>query len=361
MKHYVGLDVSKKETFICIVDEKGAVVSQERTKTDPELIAKALLKHQIEIEKVGLESGSLSHWLTDSLRKLKVPAICVDARKMASILSVQINKTDKNDAKGIAEAMRCGMYREVTLKSQKALETTTLMNSRKLLVEQKTQITNAIRGFLKTYGIRLGSIGDASFSKKIKELLSGTYEIAKIGLDALLDSFDTILMKLKELKCEIEKLVETNEEAKRLRTIPGVGAVVAMSFLAEIDDPKRFKKSRSVGAYLGMTPKQYSSGESKRQGRISKCGSAEVRALLHEAAIVLLTRSSKWSRLRAWGLKLKKKHGTKKAAMAVARKLAVIMHRMMIDETDFIYGEPKTEKKEAENEKEVSLCIAKAV
>ena len=344
MKHYVGLDVSMKETFFCIVDECGKVVHQGHVKTDPELIAESVKKFQIPIELAGIESGSISHWLVDELLKLNVPALCIDARKMATLLSVKVNKTDKNDAKGIADAMRCGMYRAVTQKSSNAMEVSTLMGCRRLLVEQKVQTTNGIRGFLKTYGIRLGPTTDSNFVKKVRAVLPESRIIAKEGIEILLNQFESLYENLKKMTTRVEMLARQDEDIKLLTTIPGVGTITAMTFKAEIDDPKRFKNSRAVGAYLGMTPKQYSSGETKRLGRISKCGSPEVRGLLNEAAVVLLTRSEKWSKLKAWGLKIARKHGFKSACMAVARKLAVIMHRMWLDRTTFVFGAPQEAK-----------------
>ena len=344
MKHYVGLDVSMKDTFICIVDECGKIIHQGYVKTTPDIISEHLKKFRVPIELAGIESGSISHWLVDELRKLGLPAICIDARKMATVLSVQINKTDKNDARGIADAMRCGLYREVTQKSQNAVEVSTLMGCRKLLVEQKVQATNAVRGFLKTYGIRLGSTTDGNFVKKAREVLPEKHQIAKHAIDGLLTHLETLYENIKALTKTVENLAREDEDVQHLTTIPGVGTITAMTFKAEIDDPKRFKNSRAVGAYLGMTPRQYSSGETKRMGRISKCGSPEVRTLLNEAALVLLARSKRWSKLKAWGLKIQRKHGFKKACTAVGRKLAVIMHRMWLDKVDFVYGDPKDTK-----------------
>ena len=361
MRHYVGLDVSMKETFICIEDELGKVIHQSHVKTDPGLIADRLKKFQLPLERVGIESGSISHWLVDNLKQLGIPAICIDARKMATVLSVQVNKTDKNDAKGIAQAMRCGLYKEVTQKSQHSIEVSTLMGCRKLLVEQKVQTTNAIRGFLKTYGIRLGATSDANFVKKVKEKLSTEYAMASKGIETLLNCLEAIYDELKELTKQVEELANNNEDANHLMSVPGVGAITAMSYMAEIDDPIRFRNARAVGAYLGMTPTQYSSGETKRQGRISKCGSSEVRTLLTEAAAVLLTRSKAWSKLKAWGLKMQRKHGFKKACVAVGRKLAVIMYRMWVDKTDFIYGEPKAEKQKTEEGNRKPLPLTQAI
>ncbi|MCP5506347.1 MAG: IS110 family transposase [Chlamydiales bacterium] len=341
MRHYVGLDISMKETFICIEDETGKIIAQGKTKTEPELIAKYIKKFEVEIAKVGLESGSLCHWLLSELKALSIPAICIDARKMATLLSVQINKTDKNDARGIASAMRSGLYKEVTERSAKELEIGTLLGCRRLLVTQKVQISNSIRGFLKTYGIRLQSSGEKSFAENARKALKNNQIIAQEGIDRLLRCYEQILRELKELTQKVETLAKEDQAVKRLMTIPGIGAITALSYAVEIGNPKRFKKSKQVGAYLGMTPKQYSSGETQRQGRVSKCGSVEVRTLLNEGGLVLLTRSKKWSKLKAWGIKIYRKHGMKKASMAVGRKLAIIMHKMLLNEADFIYGEEK--------------------
>lgn len=341
MKHYVGLDVSMKETFVCIVNECGKTLHHGCVKTDPDLITELVKKFQVPIELVGIESGAISHWLVDELKRQGLPAVCIDARKMAAVLSVQVNKTDKNDSRGIAEAMRGGFFNEVTQKSAYAIEVSTLMGCRKVLVEQKTHVTNSIRGFLKTYGIRLKATTDANFIKQVREELPQNRCIAKQGLEALLVQYESLYNNLKALTAAVEALARKDEDVDLLKTIPGVGTITAMTFKAEVDDPKRFKNSRAVGAYFGMTPRQYSSGETKRLGRISKCGSPEMRSLLNEAATVLLTRSSKWSKLKAWGLKIQRRHGFKKACTAVARKLAVIMHRMWIDRTSFVYGEPR--------------------
>ncbi|MCF7852273.1 MAG: IS110 family transposase [Simkaniaceae bacterium] len=341
MSHYVGLDISMKETVICIVNDKGVSVHRGKTKTDPEKIAYHLKKIGLKIEKIGLESGSLSHWLVNELRKLELPAICIDARKMAVFLSVRVNKTDDNDAQGIAEAMRCGLYKEVCQKSQQAVETSTLMQCRRTLVQQRVQLINSIRGFLKTYGVRLGSCGEKEFSEKVRAILPGALMIAREGVESLVNCYEKLSAEIKILDKRVETLAKEDEDVKRLMTVPGVGIVTAMTFKIEIDDPHRFKNSRDVGAYFGMTPRQYSSGETKRQGRISKCGSSEMRSLLMEAGLVCLTRSKKWSRVKAWGLKIMRKNGAKKASVAVGRKLAVIMHRMLLEKKDFIHGEEK--------------------
>lgn len=366
MKHYVGLDVSMKETFICIVNETGQIVKEGRAKTEPGLIAGFLEKTRLDmggilkIEKVGIESGSISGWLVEQLKKLGIPAICIDARKMAAILSVCVNKTDKNDARGIADAMRCGLYKEVMSKSPISLEIGTLMNCRNTMVEQRVQLTNTIRGLLKTYGIRLGSCGEAVFENKVRERLPEGYLLAKEGIEALLNCFKKLCEEIKKLTKKLETLAREDEDVSRLMTIPGVGVITALAYKIEVDDPKRFKNSRAVGAYLGMTPRQYSSGETEKQGKISKCGSGQVRRLLNEAAVVMLTRSQKWSKLKAWGMKISRRHAFKQVTMAVGRKLAIIMHQMLVNKTEFVPGEPKERKLEKLNEKSGTIGLARA-
>jgi len=347
MNYYAGLDVSMKETVIWIVNERGESVYKGRAKTDPDAIVLHLQKSKFKIETVGIESGSLSHWLVNQLREKGVPAICIDARKMAAILSIRVNKTDNNDAQGIAEAMRCKMYKEVTQKSQVAIEIATLMQCRKTLVHQRVQLINSIRGFLKTYGIRLGPCGGKEFPGKVRKVLQEISMIPRTGIESLVNCYEKLCEEIKKIEQKIEELARCDEDIRRLMTIPGVGLITAMTFKTEVDDPSRFKKSRDVGAYFGMTPRQYSSGEINKQGHISKCGSAEMRTLLTEAGLVCLTRGKKWSKLKAWGLKIMKRHGAKKAAVAVGRKLAVIMHRMLIDQKDFAYGEEKKKEEKA--------------
>jgi transposase len=346
MSYYTGLDISMKETAICIVDESGAIVKEGTVSTDPLEIATYLKKSGFEIKKVALESGCLSHWLIEQLRKLKVPAICVDSRHIAAVLATTINKTDKNDARGIANALRCNMYREVHAKSSNSIEKSTLLAARKTIVEQKTQLTNTIRGLLKAYGVRISCSATTNmFFEYVKEKIAELPALARFGLEELLKLAEGLHNKVKTFDKLVQRLAKEDVEVKRLQTVPGIGPITAMNFKMEIDDPKRFEKSRSVGAYLGMTPTQYSSGETQKQGRISKCGSKELRNLLMEAGFVVITRTSKWSKLKAWGMKLMKKHGIKKAALAVGRKLAVIMHRMLITGEEFRYEESKPEHK----------------
>lgn len=274
------------------------------------------------------------------MQKLGIPVICVDARHMAAILSLNVNKTDKNDARGIANALRGGLYREVHLKSQMAVDVCSLITARKTLVNQRTKLKNTIRGLLKGYGIRLSTTGTKSFSSKVREMLNALPSAAQMAVEGVLNGFQALEEQAQKLEKEIKHEAQNDSDACLLMTIPGIGPITALSFKAAIGDPKRFQNSRFVGAYLGMTPHQYSSGETQRLGRISKRGTAVVRSLLYEAAVVMLTRTKLWSRPKAWALKILRKKGMKKASVALGRKLAVIMHRMLITKQAFKLGNP---------------------
>lgn len=341
MKYYVGLDVSMKTTSLCIVDEKGKIIQEATVPTDPDALAKTIRKKSLPVELVGIESGSLSFYLVEALQERKIPAICIDARKMSAILSVTINKNDKNDARGIANAMRTGMFNQVQLKPKEAINCGAVLAMRKCLVNQKVGLKNHIRGILKAYGIRLGAASTNEFSEKVKVKTEYLDKMVYEMICSMLEIYEKISEELKRVDKEISKQAKEDKRSRRLMTAHGVGPITALTFITEIHNPERFKKSRTVGAYCGMTPSQYASGETMIQGKISKCGSTQLRTLLMEAGVSILLRSQKWSKLKAWGLKLMRKKGLKKAAMAVGRKLAVIMHKMLIEEKDFIYGKQR--------------------
>ena len=341
MKHYIGLDVSMKRTFICVINEHGKIVHEGSENTDPHLITNYLSKLSLEEITVGFESGSLTPYLITGFKERAIDAVCMDARRLSPILALKINKTDKNDARGIAEALRAGMYTQVHCKPEESINRAILLTSRRALVEQQTHLKNTVRGLLKGHGIRLGSISAKKFAGAVMKQLEGYQEIVILSIKCLLDAFDKLVEETAKIDKKMLEIAYHDKEVQLLMTVPGVGPVTALTFKTEIFDANRFKDSRSVGAYLGMTPTQYASGETQKQGKTSKCGSKELRFLLVEAGVVILTRSKKWSKLKAWGLKIMRKKGLKKAAVAVGRKLAVIMHQMMLKEKEFIYGEPK--------------------
>ncbi len=339
MNYYIGLDVSMKETSYCVLDCKGTILKEGNTLTDPDSIAKAL--SPFPALKIGLESGSLSHWLLRELLRRKLPACCIDARTMASVASCQINKTDRNDARAIAKAIRAGYYREVTLKAQDCIEINNLLVARSCLVKQRVTTKNSIRGLLKSYGMRLKSVGKHTFVDEVNKSLEKLGSVTCLAIKQLLSLYITQTHQLAEMNDWVEQVAKSDPVVVNLMSIPGVGPLTALSFRASIADPHRFNQSTSVAAYLGLTPRQYSSGETQIQGRVSKSGHGMSRSYLVEAANVMLTRSKKWSVLKAWAMKVARLRGVRKATVALARKLAVLMHRMMITGESFQFKEAR--------------------
>ena len=343
MKRYAGLDISNIDTSICIVDQDGNIVKEAKVSSDPSAIDVYLQKTKLTFERIGLEAGALSHWLVNGLRMKKWLVICIDPRFMSAILSTNINKTDRNDARAIANAIRCKNYREVHIKSIESVQTNCLLTARKMLVHQKAQLRGTIRGILKTFGIKLPKeskfIRNDIKSALPEEHLPNEYRLSDYVdwsvIETLIVCIEGLEEQLTVLEHKLNELAHNDKVVQRFLTHPGVGVVTAVSFKAEIDDPTRFKKSRSVGAYLGMTPRQFSSGETIKQGRVSKHGSSEVRSLLHEAGVVLITRTKEKSKLKTWGLKKKQKMKTQKTGMAVGRRIAINLHQMWLKDMDF--------------------------
>jgi transposase len=336
MGYYVGIDVSLKEVFISILDSSGKVMKEGAVKNEPKFISKYLLDYKGSYEKIGLEAGQFSIYLCKELRKLGYEVICVDARHMAAGLSARINKNDRNDARGIANMLRASLYKEVYIKSDSECEQKILLQSRKQVVWQRLQLRSTIRGLLKIYGYTLsGNLSDKKFTKAVQDISLGLADVIKASLMGLLKVLESLTEVLKELDGELVKLAKELEDCRLLLTIPGVGIITAMTYISTIGDPKRFNDSQLVGAYLGLTPKQYASGAVNRQGSISRMGSSQCRAMLYEAAFCLLTRSKRTCAIRTWGLKIAKKKGTRKAVVAVARRLSVTMHRMLVTKTEF--------------------------
>jgi len=269
-----------------------------------------------------------------------LPVVCLDARHAKAALSMQVNKTDANDAHGLAQIVRTGWYREVEVKSVDAHLVRTLLISRSKLVEVRTKLSNQLRGILKTFGLVVGKTSGRAFEKRVRELTAGDIALESV-IDSLLSVWRCTCEQVQALDRQILAHARADEVCRRLMTAPGIGPVIALAYKAVIDDPGRFKNSSSVGAYLGLTPRRYQSGEVDRSGRISKCGDALLRTYLYEAANVILSRVGKWSQLKAWGVKLSRRIGTKKAKVAMARKLAVILHRMWTDGTDFRWSAPQ--------------------
>jgi transposase len=334
MELYVGMDVSLKETSICVVDDDGKIQCEGTVISEPEALAEFITTNAVNAKRIGLETGPTTTWLWHELRALGLPVICIDARHAKAALSMQINKSDRNDAVGLARIMQCGWYKEVQVKRLSCHEIRAVLSSRAQLVKIKRDLENQIRGLLKNHGLVIGKAGGNVFHRRAEELL-GEQGLLGAAVRPLLDIREKVSREIADLYRKLLSLARNDEDSRRSMTVPGIGPITAMAFHSAIDEPSRFKRSRSVGAYFGMTPRRHASGEVDWSGRISKCGDGMVRTYLFEAAGVLLTRVSQWCKLKAWGHRLWKRIGFKKAKIAVARKLAVILHRMWRDGTDF--------------------------
>jgi len=334
MAYFAGLDVSVKETSVCIVDDAGKIVREVRVASEPEALLQVLTNTIYRFKRVGLEAGPLSQWLYSVLAEAGFPVICVETRHMRAVLKAQINKTDRNDARGIAQMMRVGLYRPVHVKTLRSQKLRMLLTHRKLLQSKAIAIENDLRGSLRNFGLKVGMVGTVKFEARIKELVENLPDLAEL-VEPLLIVRRVVREQLGILHRRVLAVVRDDDVCRRLMTIPGVGPVVALTYRVTVDVPARFRNSKAVGAVFGLTPAKYQSGENDRTGAISRCGDEMMRMMLYEAAQSMLVRSAKWSWLKAWAMKIARHRGMKKAIVALARRLAVIMHRMWVDGTEF--------------------------
>jgi transposase len=334
MDHFAGLDVSVNETSICIVDDTGNIVREVRVASEPDALLAVLKSPIYHFKRIGLEAGPLSQWLFSALAEAGLPVICVETRHMRAVLKAQINKTDRNDARGMAQMMRVGLYRPVHVKTLRSQKLRMLLTHRKLLQSKAIAIENDLRGTLRNFGLKVGMVGTVKFEARIKELIENLPDLAAL-VEPLLVVRRVLREQLAVLHRRLLVIVRDDDVCRRLMTIPGVGPVVALTYRVTVDVPARFKNSKAVGAVFGLTPSRYQSGESDRPGGISRCGDQMMRVMLYEAAQIMLTRTNKWSWLKAWAMKIARHRGMKKAIVALARRLAVIMHRIWVDGTEF--------------------------
>ena len=334
MDYFPGLDVSVKETSISIVDDTGRIVREAKVASEPEALLAVLKNGIYHFKRIGLEAGPLSQWLYSAFAEAGLPVICVETRHMRAVLKAQINKTDRNDARGIAQMMRAGLYRPVHVKTLRSQKLRMLLTHRKLLQSKAIAIENDLRGTLRNFGLKVGIVGKLKFEARIRELVKDLPDIA-ILVEPLLVVRRVLREQTAVLHRRLLAIVRDDAVCRRLMTVPGVGPVVALTYRATVDVPSRFRRSRAVGAVFGLTPARHQSGESDRPGGISRCGDEMMRVMLYEAAQIMLTRTNKWSWLKAWAMQIARRRGVKKAIVALARRLAVVMHRIWVDGTTF--------------------------
>jgi transposase len=228
----------------------------------------------------------------------------------------------------------------VHCKSVPAQEVRALLTARKLLQAKLHDVEMSLRGILRGFGLKVGKTTRRLFESRIRELVEGQPTLSIVA-EALLSARATLADELRRLEKKVREKARSDERSRLLMSAPGVGAIVALTYVSAVDDPARFKSSKGVGAHFGLTPKKYQSGETDVTGRISKTGDASVRAALYEAAHVILTRPVRGSALKSWAMRLARRAGMKKAKLALARKLAVILHRMWIGGTHFVFAAPR--------------------
>lgn len=334
MNKYAGLDISMEEAAICVIDNEGRVLAEAKVASDPSAIARYLWPWKDELTRVGLEAGSLSPWLWAELRRRGVAAICIETRHMKAYAKASPVKTDRRDARLIALAMRAGLYRAVHVKSETSQKVRLALSARQVLLRQARQLQGKIRGDLKPFGIRLGKVGSGGFAARVKACLAEDNELWLL-VEPLLMARAALLAEVRSFDRRLGRAARTNGVCRRLMTVPGVGPLTALAYGAVIDDPQRFRRSADVPAALGLTPRIDQSGESERCGAITKAGDQLLRSLLFEAANALLSRTRRSCALKRWGLAVAKRRGTNRARVAVARRLAIILHRMWRDGSEF--------------------------
>jgi transposase len=322
------LDVSLEATSVCVVDGAGRVVREAKVPSEPEALVAWFAGQDGAMVRIGLEAGPLSQWLFSGMADAGLPVELLETRHVRTALKTMTIKTDRKDARGIAHLMRMGWFRPVHCKSASAQEVRALLTARKLLQVKRHDIEMSLRGVLRGFGLKVGPTTPKTFEARIRELVEGNDTLSEIA-EALLAARTTLMRGFRSLESRLLAQARRDARTRLLMTTPGVGALTALTFAAAIDDPARFRSSRMVGAHFGLTPTKYQSGETDVTGRISKVGDHGVRVALFEAANVILTRPVKGSALKSWALAVAKRAGMRKAKVALARKLAVVLHRML--------------------------------
>src|SRR5215213_414230 len=332
MEYHAGIDVSLELSSVCVVDATGRIVREAKVASEPEALIAWFRGLGLALARVGLEAGPLSQWLHAAMRGAGLAAGLLETRHVRGAFKAMPVKTDRKDARGIAQLMRLGWFRPVHCKSLPAQETRALLTARKLLQTKRRDIEMSLRGVLRGFRLKVGPTTARSFPGRARELVAGHPTLTAVA-EALLAAREALGEQLRGLEKRLRDQAREDERARLLMTTPGVGVIVALTFVAAVDDPARFRSSKAVGAHFGLTPRRYQSGETDVAGRISKIGDAGVRAALYEAANIILTRPVKGSSLTSWAARLATRAGLRKAKVALARKLAVVMHRMLADGT----------------------------
>ena len=334
MDYYAGIDVSLKDSSVCVMDAAGKIVREAKVPSEPEALARFFAELAWPVVRIGLEAGPLSQWLHAGLMAEGHEVALLETRHVKAALSAMTIKTDRKDARGIAQLLRLGWFRPVHAKSADARAVRALLAGRKLLQSKLLDVELSIRGLLRGFGLKVGEVSRGRFEARVRELIAGHAMLAAV-IGAMLQARAAVWREFTALHRQMLAIARQDAVCRRLMGVPGVGALVALTYRAAVDDPGRFHSSKAVGAHFGLTPKKYQSGETDLDGGISKVGDGMVRTALYEAAHIMLTRTTRFSGLKAWAMGVAKRRGAKRAKVALARKLAVILHRMWVDATEF--------------------------
>ena len=335
MEHYAGIDVSLECSSVCVVDANGKIVREDKIASEPEALIAWFASLGHGMTRIGLEAGPLSQWLYATMKQAGLAVELLETRRVRDAFSAMPVKSDRNDARGIAQLMRLGWFRPVHCKSIGAQEVRAMLTARKLVQSKLQDVENSLRGILRGFGLKVGKVTPKTFAGRIRELVAGHPNLQGIA-QALLSVRGVLLRELDGFEKRVRCMARADAKAKLLMSTPAVGPIVALTYASAIDDPARFKSSKQAGAHFGLTPKRYQSGTIDRTGRISKIGDAAVRTALYQAAHIMLTKPVKGcAELKSWAMRIAKRAGYRKAKVALARKLAVIMHRMFADAATF--------------------------
>jgi transposase len=320
MDYYAGIDVSLELSSVCVVDATGQIIREAKVASEPEALTAFLRSLGLPLTRIGLEAGPLSQWLYAGLTKAGHAVVLLETRHVKAALSAMIVKTDRKDARGIAQLLRMGWFRPVHCKSPPAQEVRALLVARKQLQAKMRDVEFSLRGLLRGFGLKVGEVSKGQFAARVRTLTAGHAMLEQIA----------------------EAMLRAREALQTEFTVPGVGALIAVTFTSAVDQPERFSRSRAVGAHFGLTPKKYQSGETDITGAVSRVGDPMVRTALYEGAHIMLTRAVRFSALKRWALEVAKRRGMRRAKVALARKLAVILHRMWVDGSTFRWSREVT-------------------
>lgn len=333
MRLFIGLDVSLAKTAICAISEHGQIVKEAQVASEPEALATWFGELDGSIAAIGLEAGPLSQWLHHGLTNSGLDVVLMETRQVKGALKAMPIKTDRRDAEGIARLLHLGWFRPVHCKSVSAQEVRAVLGARKAVQQSMIALELSLRGLLRNFGLKVGTISRGKFELRIRELAVGN-PMLEAATEPMIRARSSLRHELAGLERRVRQLAQDDPVCRRLMSMPGIGAIVALTFRSAVDDPARFASSKKVGPWIGLTPSRNQSGERDVTGGITKAGDVTLRRALCQAATVMMHRGrSTW--LRTWAAQVARRRGGKRAMVALARRIGVILHRMWVDDTDF--------------------------